>query len=59
MSQEPSTHRVPCSLSRRLAVMVYDSLAVLALLLLATSAAMLAGFRDVTPGHDVLFTTWL
>ena len=59
MSQEPSTHRVPCSLSRRLAVMVYDSLAVLALLLLATSAAMLAGFRDVTAGHDVLFTAWL
>lgn len=39
--------------------MVYDSLAVLALLLLATSAAMLAGFRDVTAGHDALFTAWL
>ena len=39
--------------------MVYDSLAVLALLLLATSAAMLAGFRDITAGRDVLVTAWL
>lgn len=59
MPQEPTTRRSPCSLSRRLAVMVYDSFAVLALMLLATSAAMLAGFRDVSAGRDVLFTAWL
>ena len=46
MTPETSTHREPCSLARRLLVMAYDSLAVLALLLLATSAAMLAGFRN-------------
>ena len=39
--------------------MLYDSIAVLALLLLATSAAMLTGFRDVTAGRDALFTGWL
>ena len=39
--------------------MFYDSIAVLALLLLATSAAMLTGFRDVTAGRDALFTGWL
>lgn len=59
MPQEPANQRTPCGLSRRLAVMVYDSFAVLALLLLATSAVMLAGFREVTAGHDVLFTAWL
>lgn len=59
MPQELSTHRNPCSLWRRLAVMIYDSFAVLALLLLATSAAMLAGFRNVTAGQDALFTAWL
>lgn len=39
--------------------MVYDGLAVVALLLLATSAAMLAGFREVMAGRDFLFTAWL
>jgi len=51
--------RSPCSLPRRLAAMIYDALAVLALLLLATALAMLAGFREVTAGRDPLFTAWL
>lgn len=48
-----------CSLLRRLAAMVYDTLVLVALLLLATAAAMLAGFRQVTAGEDVFFTLYL
>ena len=51
--------RTPCGLLRRLAVMTYDAVAVLALLLLATALAMLAGFREVTALRDPLFTAWL
>jgi len=39
--------------------MFYDAVAVLALLLLATALAMLAGFREVTALRDPLFTAWL
>jgi uncharacterized RDD family membrane protein YckC len=51
--------RRPCGLLRRFAIMVYDAVAVLALLLLATALVMLAGFRDVSAGRDLLFTAWL
>jgi uncharacterized RDD family membrane protein YckC len=51
--------RRPCGLARRLAIMLYDAFAVLAVLLLATALAMAAGFRDVTAGRDPLFTAWL
>lgn len=50
---------MPCKLLRRLAVMVYDSLVVIALLLLATALALLAGFDQVTAGRDPLFTLYL
>ena len=39
--------------------MLYDAFAVLALLLVATALAMLAGFRDVTALRDPLFTAYL
>jgi uncharacterized RDD family membrane protein YckC len=51
--------RKPCGLARRLAAMLYDTIAVLALLILATAVAMLAGFRDVTALRDPLFTAYL
>jgi uncharacterized RDD family membrane protein YckC len=51
--------RKPCGLARRLAAMLYDTIAVLALLILATALAMLAGFRDVTALRDPLFTAYL
>lgn len=49
----------PCNLPRRLAVMLYDSLVVIAILLLATALALLAGFDQVTAGKDPLFTLYL
>ena len=49
----------PCGLPRRLAIMLYDSLAVLALLILATALAMLAGFGQVTAFEDPGFTLYL
>lgn len=39
--------------------MLYDGLAVLALLILATALAMLLGYREATAGRDPLLTAWL
>lgn len=39
--------------------MLYDAIVVLALLLLATTLAMLAGFREVHALRDPLFTAYL
>jgi uncharacterized RDD family membrane protein YckC len=39
--------------------MLYDAVAVLALLLLATALAMAVGFREVRALSDPLFTAWL
>ena len=55
----PAAGRRPCGLARRLAVMLYDALVVLALLLAATALAMAMGFREVTALRDPLFTAWL
>lgn len=49
----------PCALPRRLLILVYDSLVVTALLLLATALALVAGFDQVTAGKDPLFTLYL
>lgn len=51
--------RQVCSLGRRLLVMLYDALAVVALLLLATALALLAGSGQVIAGQDPLFTLYL
>lgn len=55
----PFSDTAPCGLLRRLAIMVYDGLVVIALLLLATALALLAGFDQVSAGKDPLFTLYL
>ena len=49
----------PCGLPRRLAIMVYDALVIVALLMFATALALLAGFDEVTAGKDLWFTLYL
>ncbi len=49
----------PCSLFRRLLVMLYDALVVIALLLLATAIAMLLGMTNQTAVLDPLYTLYL
>lgn len=39
--------------------MAYDAVAVIALLMLATAAAMLAGFRELSPVQDPLYAAGL
>jgi uncharacterized RDD family membrane protein YckC len=51
--------RPPCGLGRRVLVMIYDGVIMIALWLLATGAALLAGSGRVTAGQDVLFTAYL
>ena len=49
----------PCTLWRRLLVMSYDAVAVVAVLMLATAVAMLIGVRDVVALRDPVFTLYL
>ena len=56
---ETAAAPLPCGLGRRLLVMLYDGLAVIALLLLATAAALIAGSGPVTAGKDLPFTLYL
>ncbi len=49
----------PCSLLRRLLVMLYDSVIIIALLILATALAMLAGTGNHTAMQDPLYTAYL
>jgi len=49
----------PCGLGRRLLAMLYDALILVALLLLATALALLAGSGAVTAGRDAFFTLYL
>jgi uncharacterized RDD family membrane protein YckC len=51
--------RQPCSLWRRLLIMLYDATAVIALLMAATALAMLAGFRELSVVRDPLYTLYL
>ena len=53
------SQRSPCGLGRRLLVMLYDAVVVIALLLLATGLALLAGSGKVTAGQDAWFTAYL
>lgn len=50
---------LPCGLGRRVLAMIYDALVVVALLLLATALALLAGSGKVTAGRDPLFSLYL
>ena len=49
----------PCGLGRRLLAMLYDALVLVAILLLATALALLAGSGAVTAGRDPFFTLYL
>lgn len=55
--------RKPCGLGRRLLIMAYDAVAVLALMMVVTALAMLAGFHELHVVRDlpyaaVLLLTW-
>jgi len=49
----------PCSLVRRLAIIVYDTAIVVGLLMLATMLSMLAGFEGQTALMDPVYTIYL
>jgi len=54
-----SNHIVPCGLLRRLGIMLYDALVVLALLILAAALAMAVGFDSATALKDWDYTLYL
>ena len=49
----------PCGLGRHLLVMLYDGVVIIALLMLATSLAMLAGTGNYTAMQDPFYTAYL
>jgi uncharacterized RDD family membrane protein YckC len=49
----------PCGLLRRLLIMLYDAVVVIALLMLATALAMLAGMGHQTALQDPVYTACL
>ena len=51
--------RLSCSLWRRLLAMLYDAVAVTALLMAATALAMALGFRELSATRDPLFALYL
>lgn len=55
----PSYNRRPCGLGRRLLAMAYDAVAVVVLLMAATSLAMLAGFRELSVLRDPFYSIYL
>ena len=59
MNIEQQIPAAPCSLFRRLAIIVYDSAIVMALLMLATMLAMFAGFGGRTAMKDPFYTAYL
>jgi uncharacterized RDD family membrane protein YckC len=56
--KHPATYK-PCGFIRRLAIMLYDSLAIIALLMLVTAVAMLLGMENQTAGKDPLYSSGL
>ena len=59
MNKETDISGSPCTLLRRLAIIVYDAVIVVSLLMLATTLAMLAGFGGRTAMKDPIFTLYL
>ncbi len=59
MNSEPPTAPRPASLFRRLAALVYDGLLLVAILLVATGAAVLITRGRAIGAHNPLFTTYL
>jgi uncharacterized RDD family membrane protein YckC len=67
--QAPSLHTAPgdaepcgpepCGLLRRLLVMLYDALAILALLMIATALVLLLPFGNFTAGKDLVYSLYL
>jgi len=58
-SDDNSTAGIPCGLFRRLLIMLYDAVVVVALLMLATALAMVAGMGNQTALHDPVYTASL
>lgn len=59
MDAESAQSGCPCGLLRRLAAIVYDSMVVIALMMLATMLAMPAGLGGRTAMKDPVYTTYL
>jgi uncharacterized RDD family membrane protein YckC len=59
LNKETEVSGSPCSLLRRLAIIVYDGIVVISLLMLATMLAMLAGFGGRTAMKDPIYTGYL
>ncbi|MCJ7816087.1 MAG: RDD family protein, partial [Xanthomonadales bacterium] len=59
MNKKTEPSGSPCSLLRRLAIIVYDGIVVISLLMLATMLAMLAGFGGRTAMKDPIYTGYL
>ena len=58
-AQATPTKPEACGLPRRLAAMLYDTIILLALLMLATAVAMLLGFRELSMLEDPLYALYL
>lgn len=54
--EKPET---PCGLARHLLIMLYDGVVIIALLMLATALAMLAGMGNQTAMQDPTYTAFL
>lgn len=59
MKRKKQTSGSPCALPRRLAIILYDSVVVLALLMLAALLAVLAGIENQTAFKDPGYTFFL
>lgn len=62
--QQPPSHvpprsAKPCGLIRRLMVMIYDAMVILALLMIAAALALLLPFGNFTAGKDPVYTVYL
>ena len=55
----PASASVPCGLPRRLLVMLYDALIVLALMMLATGLLLVFYNQRLTAGKDIAYTIYL
>jgi uncharacterized RDD family membrane protein YckC len=55
----PGSAATPCGLLRNFAAIIYDALIVVALWMIATALAMLAGFRELDVVNDPLYALYL
>ena len=58
-SRNKNLSGTPCGLTRRLLIMFYDGVIIVALLMLATAIVMLAGTGNHTAMQDPLYTAYL